>query len=173
MAVNGKPNLHYLLYTLEYELNQIKRANSSGGQPYFSNVAFVDFPDYPITNIDQIMGVQDSPALLCWLLNVGHGREPYTLGDTYPAAKVEIVGVVKGPAVQEQLVLLAEDVRRVMLGNKQRRFPGLIPPPYVGVDTYEDPRAMDFIVHQEGVSTLTGVFLSTWNIEYCFPLPTG
>jgi len=171
-VISSRPNLLFLLDTLVYELNQIQIANGPGN---YVNVRQVLTPDFPPNDMDRVWGVPETPALLVWLLSLGHGRNPNTIQDVYVNARVEIVGVVKAKeGVQYLAAALCESVRRVMLSNPYRVHPNLTAaPPFVGVGTFEDPRGTAFEVSNLEESVSACAFGSTWNLEYQFPITTG
>lgn len=142
----------------EFELIQTSKG-------YYSNVQYVAFPDFGPSDVDRILSVPDVPALLIWIVRIGQGENEYTFGDKIPEAQVEVLGVVRSMNVQWDLLKLHEDLRRVMLGNPERKYPGQASPPYVGVNTREAPMGAEFLVEKQEDSAI-GVFASTWYVSY-------
>lgn len=160
MAVADRPNIQYIVETLKVELEGIQTSKA-----FYTNVQQVSVPDFSYLDVDRVIGLSETPALMIWVRKIGHGQVLYTLGDKFPEAEIEIIGVVKSRNVQWDMYKLHEDLRRVMLGNPRRIYPGQTNPPDIAQNTREEHMGAEFFVEKAEEAAI-GVFASTWYIAY-------
>lgn len=169
MAVNGTPNSVYTLQALMAELKTISRANG-----YSTDVRTVKMPDYAPDDADwQTMMAEEAPALLMWLWDeVDTGRE--NTGEDRPTLRIFMLGVVKQhQGLQEGILGLASDVRRVMRANPVRNYPELETTNIWAVNTKPGGSKTFDYFYETGKTATTAKFASWWDIEYRFPRTTG
>lgn len=168
MAVSGKPNSAYIVDSVIADLKQIKISNG-----YYSDVKTVTLPSWDYRDGSHFSQVEDS-ALLIWLDALVAGETSRNFQEERPSMAFTIVGVVRREqGLQEAMLLLAEDIRRVMMSNPQRNHPSNPTQNNSwGVLTKEDG-GVDFQVHRNEQGVTIGVFTSSWRVDYRFPKATG
>ncbi len=171
MAQGGKPNSAYIMDSLLADLDQIKLANG-----YWSDVATVKAPEYPSdeTGLDKA-AAESLPALLVWLDYIVENKTRSNFQEKRLSMGITVVGILRAyEKLQEGMVTLSEDVRRVMVSNPQRNYPGTSSQNTWGEDTVAGERGgVDFKIHRTQQGTTLGMFVSQWEIMYRYPMPKG
>lgn len=167
--ISGKPNAQYVLDVLVKELNGIQKPD------FLTDLKFAKQPTYPPRARRKIFE-EEAPCILVWLDSIGQGTTQARRGEDRPEMLVYMVGIVKPDrGVQEALLALCEDVRRVMRSNGERTWPGedgstntwgLFTQPATS-------KTFDLSLHGASRATAIGLFESFWNVSYRFPTATG
>lgn len=169
--VGDVPNSVYIVRSLMADLKRIKKANG-----FLTDVRQVKRPDYPPDENDWDRALaEESPSVLLWLSDEADPSGRANSAEDRPSLTVYIMGVVRQERdLQEALQALAVDVRRVMVTNPQRSFPGLAATNSHGVWTSPaGNKTFDFSYRKLSNASTVGVFESFWQIEYRSPRATG
>jgi hypothetical protein len=165
MAVGELPNDGYTLRSLVADLERIRKSNN-----FWTDVDVVDLPDYDPKDEGEWLKV-DQASVHVWIDSDLQVSERENSGDYRPTLRVLVLGVLKvDQGLQIALIGLKTDVRRVLLENASRDFPGLSVPNTWGIYTRQAPGfEIDYRYHPDR----TGSFLSMWDIDYQSPFAKG
>jgi len=165
VAQGAKPNSAHVVDSILADLKNVKKANG-----YWMDVRHVALPDYQPYQ-DQMIAA-DTPSLQVWV--VGDGPGDSLIGLPRKTLKVWIIGVIKqSDRLQQDLLMLADDVKSIMIFNPARNFPGSSVANTYGHYTDQDEEGVSFEVERGDQSSNVGIFLSKWRVGYEFPSPHG
>lgn len=169
--IGDVPNSVYVMRSLLADLKRIKRANG-----FLTDLRQVKQPDYSPddSNWDQALA-EEAPAVLLWLSQESDPSGRANSAEDRPTLSVYLMGLVRQERnVQEALQSLAVDVRRVMVQNPQRDFPGVSATNSHGVWTRPAGNVtFDFRYKKMTNASTVGLFDSWWQVEYRCPRTTG
>lgn len=164
MAVGAVPNVVYVVKAVRAEFERVSTATG-----YWTDVATVDQPSYPQDAIDAVFA-EKSPAILIWP-DYEEQRSESTSA-IHPVLRLFVIGTAKRDrGLQDMLMNLATDIRRVMLMNPSRDHPD-----NTGANTWgrytRQAGVIDYRFRRvEGQSC--GAVLTSWDIEYNHTMAKG
>jgi hypothetical protein len=165
MPVGELPNDGYTFRSIAADLEQIRKSNG-----YWTDVESVVKSDYEPSDEGHWLMV-DQASIHIWLDKdfQDSGRE--STGDYSPVMRVATRAVVKVDAeVWAALIKLKTDLRRVMISNASREFPGLTTDNRWAYYTEQARgKPIEYFYHPDK----TGSILGFWDVFYYSPSPAG
>lgn len=167
--INGAYTEIYLVKTvLPAELAQVTRSNG-----YSVNIGAVIRADFPpdYTQLSDL-AVEKGSVFVIW---TGPDMAPEgQIGGPLAVRcqkTIVIAGAMQQPKdIDTALLGMAVDLKRVMFGNLQRKYPGQTTPNAI---TTWQAKPIEPWYEQIDERTTVGVFFSEWIITYQFPVATG
>jgi hypothetical protein len=160
--VGALPNDAYILtVALKAELEAIKKGD------YMSTVDYVDFPDYRPEDEIEWIPAKDGKVVHVWAIEDGLTGDENS-NNLKPALRILVLGAVKAPAMlQIEMMKLKGDLRRVLIDNGDRTFPGLDGGDQIAYYTRE-VRPFLYSYHPDKVGSLRAIY----DVHYNQP-PSG
>lgn len=175
MAVGNQPNDVYLLETVLAEFRQISRGNGN-----YTDIQDVVLPSYHLTDGNPmafvinpaVLSHDKLPALFVWVDRSSPAEG--LMGMAERTLHLVVVGVLKqDEGLQLALMRLANDVRGIMLFNRERRFPGASSAENTGAATNEVGDGVGFNILKNSHGHNVGYFVSFWAVSHKVPGPQG
>jgi len=154
----------------------LKRIGKSNG--FSVDVKTVRQPDYapPGKQDDEgwiLAMAEDAPAILVWLDTETDDESLTTTMKDRPVLAVHMLCIVRQERwLQEQMQMLASDIRRIMRNNMNRDHPTATAANTWGVMTRSGANAFNYSYATAKTSTI-GIIESDWLLTYNFPRATG
>ena len=168
MAVSNLPNAAYIIESIMADLRQI-----SIGNGYRTDLKAIELPSWSYEDRARFSQVE-TPALLLWLDSDVKGTTLSNHQELRPALIFTVVGIVRrADKLQEAMLLLSQDVRRVMMANPQRNHPANLTQANTWGVLTEEEGGVDFKVHRNEQGVTIGIFTSSWRVDYRYPIPAG